>query len=81
MLIGYVSDENYAALADVSLEFTSSNGSSWETHSRASGSAVMTTAAAPSAIGHRLPSCGGCLFLSSRQRRGRYSGFTDRSAE
>lgn len=38
MLIGYVSDENYAALAEVSLEFMSADGRSWETRSRASGS-------------------------------------------
>src|SRR5579872_7361959 len=37
MLIGYVSDERYAALPDVLIEFTSSGGS-WETRSRASGS-------------------------------------------
>src|SRR5262245_40353547 len=37
MLIGYTSDERYAALPDVLLEFTSSSGS-WETRSRASGS-------------------------------------------
>lgn len=36
MLIGYVSDERYAALADVLLEFTNANGSG-ETRSRASG--------------------------------------------
>src|SRR5687768_9401863 len=38
MLIGYVSDERYVALADVALEFTDALGASWETHSRASGS-------------------------------------------
>jgi hypothetical protein len=37
MLIGYVSDERYAALPDVLIEFTSPSGS-WETRSRASGS-------------------------------------------
>ena len=37
MLIGYVSDERYAALPDVLIEFTSPHGS-WETRSRASGS-------------------------------------------
>jgi hypothetical protein len=36
MLIGYVSDENYLALADVLLEFASASGS-WEARSRASG--------------------------------------------
>jgi hypothetical protein len=39
MLIGYVSDERYAALADVLLEFTNDRGESWEARSRASGSA------------------------------------------
>src|SRR5437763_5952136 len=38
MLIGYVSDERYAALADVLLEFTNDRGESWEARSRASGS-------------------------------------------
>jgi hypothetical protein len=37
MLIGYVSDERYAALPDVLLEFTSGDGS-WEVRSRAGGS-------------------------------------------
>jgi N,N-dimethylformamidase len=37
MLIGYVSDEAYVALADVALEFASAAGQSWETRSRASG--------------------------------------------
>ena len=37
MLIGYVSDERYAALADVLLEFENSSGGSWEVRSRASG--------------------------------------------
>src|SRR3954451_19227956 len=38
MLIGYVSDERYAALADVLLEFTDGRGGSWEARSRAGGS-------------------------------------------
>ncbi len=38
MLIGYVSDERYVALADVLLEFVDSRGNSFETRSRASGS-------------------------------------------
>jgi N,N-dimethylformamidase len=38
LLIGYVSDERYVALADVVLEFTNASGESWETRSRASGS-------------------------------------------
>ncbi|HXT58715.1 MAG TPA: carboxypeptidase-like regulatory domain-containing protein [Pirellulales bacterium] len=36
MLIGYVSDERYAALPDVQLEFAA-EGKSWELRSRASG--------------------------------------------
>ena len=38
MLIGYVSDERYVALADVAVEFTNEQGESWETRSRAGGS-------------------------------------------
>ena len=38
MLIGFVSDERYVALSEVSLEFVNQQGQSWETHSRASGS-------------------------------------------
>src|SRR5439155_15025796 len=38
MLIGYVSVERYAALADVLLELTNDRGDSWEARSRASGS-------------------------------------------
>lgn len=38
MLIGYVSDQRYAALADVSLEFIDAAGRSFEARSRASGS-------------------------------------------
>jgi N,N-dimethylformamidase len=38
MLIGSVSDERYAALADVLLEFANDQGDSWEARSRASGS-------------------------------------------
>jgi N,N-dimethylformamidase len=38
MLIGYVSDERYVALADVAVEFTNAHGESWEARSRASGS-------------------------------------------
>jgi hypothetical protein len=38
MLLGYVSDERYVALADVLLEFTNARGESWEVRSRASGS-------------------------------------------
>jgi N,N-dimethylformamidase len=37
MLIGYVSDERYLALADVLLEFVDGRGDSWEARSRASG--------------------------------------------
>jgi hypothetical protein len=38
MLIGHVSDERYVALPDVLLEFEDSQGRSWHTRSRASGS-------------------------------------------
>ncbi|HVK16824.1 MAG TPA: carboxypeptidase-like regulatory domain-containing protein [Fimbriiglobus sp.] len=38
MLVGYVSDERYSALADVAVEFTDTRGGSWEARSRASGS-------------------------------------------
>jgi N,N-dimethylformamidase len=38
MLIGYVSDERFVALADAVLEFTNARGESWEARSRASGS-------------------------------------------
>src|SRR5712691_8747843 len=38
MLIGYVSDEMYVALADVLVEFTNDQGGSWEARSRAGGS-------------------------------------------
>lgn len=37
MLLGYVSDERYAAVADALLEFINPAGDSWETRSRASG--------------------------------------------
>jgi hypothetical protein len=38
MLVGYVSDERFAALPDVLVEFTDARGQSWEARSRASGS-------------------------------------------
>src|SRR5687767_3184260 len=38
MLIGYVSDERYVALADVAVELTDVHGRSWAAHSRATGS-------------------------------------------
>ncbi|MSQ94531.1 MAG: carboxypeptidase regulatory-like domain-containing protein [Gemmataceae bacterium] len=38
MLIGYVSDERYVALADVAIEFTNAQGDSWDARSRAGGS-------------------------------------------
>jgi N,N-dimethylformamidase len=38
MLIGYVSDERFVALADVQFEFVDRRGNSYEAHSRASGS-------------------------------------------
>ena len=41
MLIGYVSDERYVALADVALEFIDARGESWETRSRATGAVYL----------------------------------------
>ncbi len=38
MLIGYVSDQRYVALADVCIELIGASGRSYETRSRASGS-------------------------------------------
>ena len=38
MLIGYVSDEKYVALAEVAVEFINGQGESWEARSRAGGS-------------------------------------------
>ena len=35
MLIGYVSDEKYVALADVLVEFTNAQGDAWDARSRA----------------------------------------------
>jgi hypothetical protein len=37
MLIGYASDERYAALPDVTVEFVNARGDSWEARSRATG--------------------------------------------
>ncbi len=37
MLLGYVSDEKYVALADVTIEFLDASGNSYETRTRASG--------------------------------------------
>lgn len=47
MLIGYVSDESYRALADVMLEFTDTAGASWDVRSRASGSVHADLPAGP----------------------------------
>lgn len=41
MLVGYVSDEYYSALPDTLLEFVSSDGTSHETRSRASGAVCL----------------------------------------
>ncbi|MCA9132156.1 MAG: carboxypeptidase regulatory-like domain-containing protein [Planctomycetales bacterium] len=41
MLIGYVSDQRYVALADVCLEFLDARGGSWEAKSRASGAVYL----------------------------------------
>jgi N,N-dimethylformamidase len=42
MLIGYVSDERYAALPDAVLEFLDDRGDSWEARSRASGAVHLS---------------------------------------
>jgi hypothetical protein len=42
MLLGYVSDERFAALPDVLLEFINGHGDSFETRSRASGAVVLS---------------------------------------
>src|SRR5262245_21198222 len=47
VLLGYVSDERYVALADVLLEFTDERGESWEARSRASGSVHADLPAGP----------------------------------
>lgn len=41
MLIGFVSDESYAALVDVALEFQATNGQRWTTRSTASGAVLL----------------------------------------
>ncbi|MFO0867604.1 MAG: DUF6605 domain-containing protein [Pirellulales bacterium] len=41
MLLGYVSDEKYVALADVIIELRDAQGRSWETRSRASGAVYL----------------------------------------
>lgn len=41
MLVGYVSDERYVALADVVLEFVDDRGESWETRSRETGAVYL----------------------------------------
>lgn len=41
MLIGYVSDEYYSAIPDALLEFIATNGTSFETRSRASGAVYL----------------------------------------
>src|SRR5207253_5198004 len=47
MLIGYVSDESYAALADVSVELRAANGHGSVTRSTASGAIVAEVAPGP----------------------------------
>jgi hypothetical protein len=59
MLIGYVSDERYVALADVSLEFTDEKGGSWEAHSRASGSVHAELPAGVYSVTLQKPGFGG----------------------
>lgn len=41
MLVGYVSNERYVALADVAFEFINERGESWEARSRATGSVYL----------------------------------------
>ena len=63
MLIGYVSDESYVALADVLVEFTNDQAESWEARSRAGGSIhcdlppgdYLVTLAKPGYGGKRVP--------------------------
>ncbi len=52
MLVGYVSDERYMALADVALEFINDRGESWEARLCATG-AVHLDVPAGKAIGSR----------------------------
>jgi N,N-dimethylformamidase len=47
MLVGYVSDERYVALADVVLEFTTAGGESFEARSRAGGAVHVDLPAKP----------------------------------
>jgi hypothetical protein len=58
MLIGYVSDERYVALADVALEFTDARGESWEARSRASGSVYLDVPAGEYTVTLQKPGCG-----------------------
>jgi hypothetical protein len=55
MLIGYVSDAQYVALADVAVEFTNERGESLEVRSRASGS-IHGDLPRPASMSSRTPS-------------------------
>jgi len=59
MLIGYVSDEKYVALADVLLEFVNSTGDSFEARSRASGSVHLNLPDGPYVVTLHKPGFGG----------------------
>ena len=59
MLIGFVSDERYVALSDVSLEFVNAHGQSWETHSRASGSVHLDLPSGEYLVSLQKPGFGG----------------------
>jgi hypothetical protein len=59
MLIGYVSDERYAAVADVLLEFVDDRGNSWEARSRASGSIHANLPAGEYTVTLQKPGFGG----------------------
>lgn len=61
MLIGYVSDERYAALADVLLEFTDGSGESWEARSRASGSVHLDLPPGEYSVAFQKPGYGSKL--------------------
>ena len=66
MLIGYVSDQQYVALADVCLEFIDNAGRSWETRSRASGSVHLDLPAGSYRVVIQKPGFGAKFFSSHR---------------
>jgi hypothetical protein len=61
MLIGYVSDEWYAALPDAVLEFTDAHGRSWEARSRASGAVHLALPPGPYRVVIQKPGYGAKL--------------------